>query len=366
MRSICLALMLLIGQVQAETVLDLAQRKVEIPAKVNRIVLGEGRMLSSLAILEREDLSKRLVGMLGDFEQLDPAGYAYYSKRFPSLNQVTRLGKTSASSFSVEQTIALKPDVAVFSLRGHGPDINDHATIDRLKAAGITVVFVDFTQNPLQNTVRSVAVLGAVLGKKAQADEFITFYQQETAKVTEGLKGLTKRPTVFLESRVGLSQSCCETLTHGMLGPFIGAAGGKNMADELVPGVHGTVNLEYLLATQPDVYIGTAIGNPLSVSKNASSIALGGDISAAVAQSTLKKALSRPGISELNAVKNKRAYSLWHHFSYTANNVVALQVVAKWLHPERFRDLNPEDTLQRYYARFQPVKVPGTYWSAMP
>jgi iron complex transport system substrate-binding protein len=39
-----------------------------------------------------------------------------------------------------------------------------------------------------------------------------------------------------------------------------------------------------------------------------------------------------------------------------------VQAMAKWLHPQRFADLDPEATLRTAYARFQPVPLNGTYW----
>ncbi|WP_028451461.1 ABC transporter substrate-binding protein [Chitinilyticum aquatile] len=347
----------------AITLTDLAGRSVNVPPRAERIILGEGRMLASLAILDRELPGKRVVGMLGDFEQLDPGSYAQYRKVYPNLDGIARLGKGS-NSFSVEEAIRLKPDLAIFSLRGHGPDVNDHATLERLSKAGITVIYVDFTKDPLKNTEASIRVLGQALGKEKAADEYLAFYRKELAKVTGALASKRQKPTVFLESRVGLANSCCETLTNGMLGTYLDAAGGDNIARPLVPGVAGTVSLEFLLQKQPEFFIATGIGNPLTAQQTGSNrIALGQGISVATAQASLQKALSRPGIAELNAVRNKRAYAISHQFAYSAANVVAVQQMAKWLHPELFRQLDPQATLQEFYRRFQPVPLTGVFWA---
>ncbi|WP_028455043.1 ABC transporter substrate-binding protein [Chitinilyticum litopenaei] len=347
----------------AATLTDLAGRQVAIPARVERIIIGEGRMLASLAILDRELPGKRVVGMLGDFEQLDPGSYAQYRKAYPNLDRVARLGKSS-ESFSAEEAISLKPDLAIFSLRGHGPDVNDKATLARLEKAGITVIYVDFTQDPIRNTEASIKVLGQALGKQKAADEYLAFYREEMAKVAQGLAGVRQKTRVFLESRVGLGNSCCETITHAMLGRFIDAAAGDNIARAIVPGSHGTVSIEFLLQTQPEVYIATGIGNPLTARQaNSPRIALGAGIDAATAQASFQHALKRTGIAQLRAVQQGRAFALSHQFNYSAANVVAVQAVAKWLYPERFRQLDPQATLARFYQRFQPVPLAGTYWT---
>ena len=58
----------------ARTVTDLAGRTVEIPMKVERVVLGESRYIPALAILEGDRVVDRLAGLLPDFEKTDPAG----------------------------------------------------------------------------------------------------------------------------------------------------------------------------------------------------------------------------------------------------------------------------------------------------
>ena len=251
---------LLCGRAAAVEVVDLAGRTVRMPDKVERIILGEGRYLPTLAILDREDPTQRVVGMMGEFERLDPASYARFAQRFPKLAKIPRIGRTTEDSFSIEQAIALQPQVAIFGIEGHGPASNSKEVIDRLQAAGVAIVFIDFRRDPLGDTVRSMKVLGRVLGREKEAAEFLAFYDEQMRRVTDRLAGVKSAPTVFLESRVGLTDACCETMAHGMMSGFVDRAGGDNIAKKVVPGEVGTVNLEYLLTQQPRYYIGTAVG----------------------------------------------------------------------------------------------------------
>jgi iron complex transport system substrate-binding protein len=350
------------GVAAGETVADLAGRNVVVPAKIERIILGEGRFIPALAILEKNPLA-RVVGMMGEFERYDAAGYAQYKAAFPAIERIARVGRGSGESFSVERAIALAPDLAIFGLEGHGPTPKDRDTIARLEKAGVTVVFIDFRQEPLLNTPRSIAVLGVVLGRRAEADAYIAFYEAEMARVTQRLpKGGTALPTVFIENRVGLSDECCPTMANGMMGRFVDFAAGRNVARDLIPGSFGTLSLEYLLTQQPQVYIGTAIGAPATADKMPRRIVLGAGASGELARASLRRAVQRRGIAELNAVKQGRAHAIWHHFYNSPLNVVAVQVVAKWLHPERFADLDPAQTLHTLYARFQPIPLSGVYW----
>ena len=345
----------------ATEVVDLAGRRVQIPDRVERIIIGEGRYIPALAILDRENPVGRLVGMLGDYETVDPANYARYRARFPAIDKIQRIGRSARDSFSIEQAIAARPQVAIFGLGGHGPGTRSTEVIRALEAAGVAIVFIDFRSDPLVNTPRSLELLGKVLGQEARAAEFLAVWRAALATVTERLAREKPAPTtVFIESRVGLGGGCCETMTGGMMGRFVTAAGGVNVADALLPGEAGVVSLEWLIAHPPDVYIGTAIGGGRR--DEAAWLVLGAGVPEAAARTRLAASLARPGIADLPAVRQGRAYAVWHHFYNSPLNVAAVQAFAKWLHPVLFADLDPAGLLAELHSRFQPFPLDGAYW----
>ena len=347
-------------------VTDLANRTVRIPAKVDRILLGEGRLLPAIAVFDRQDPARRLVGMMGEFEKLDEPGYAQWKTQFPQIDKVPRVGRTNTGSFSDEQAIALRPQVAILGMAGgHGPSERDRETLARLEAAGVAIVFIDFRHDPLKNTPRSIEVLGEVLGQRKAADAFNAYWRQQLDLVTHRLAAKKPAaPTVFLENRVGLSEGCCDTMV-GLVGLLLDAAGGQNVARGLVPGEFGTLNPEFLIAKQPRFYIGTGIGSMATVDKTPMRIVLGAGATPEAAKASLARATQRRGIHQLQAVKEGRAFAVWHHFYNSPFNVAAVQAMAKWLHPELFADLDPHATLQTFYTRFQPIPLNGVYWTGM-
>ncbi|WP_257127351.1 hypothetical protein [Burkholderia sp. ABCPW 11] len=168
------------AQADTTTVIDLAGRQVRIPARVERVLLGEGRLLPALAIVDGDDPASRLVGMMGDFEQLDPGSYAQWLARFPRLKDVPRIGRSQSGGFSDERALALRPQVAIFGLGGgHGPGERNRETLARLEAAGVAIVFVDFRHDPLANTPRSITLFGQVLRAPRRAAAYNTLWQQE-------------------------------------------------------------------------------------------------------------------------------------------------------------------------------------------
>jgi iron complex transport system substrate-binding protein len=359
---VALCLLFAPAPAEAKQVIDIAGRSVTIPDRVERIIIGEGRYIPALAILDRDDPVGRIVGMMGEYEAVDPATYAKYRDAFPKIAQIARIGRASRESFSLESAITAQPQVAIFGLDGHGPDTRSGEVIRALEATGTVVVFVDFRSDPLVNTPKSMLLLGQVLGREAQAEAFVAAWKQALATVTDRLARAAPAPTrVFIESRVGLDAACCETMTRGMMGRFVTAAGGVNIAEALVPGEAGVVNLEWLVANPPDVYIGTAIGNA-AASGDKPWLALGADVPAPVARMTLLRSLKRPGIAGLPPVRDGRAHAIWHHFYNSPFNVAAVQAFATWLHPTLFADLDPAATLRDLHARFQPFPSDGAYW----
>ncbi len=361
---LALCLLVSISPARALEVVDLAGRTVTVPPRIERIVLGEGRFLPVLAILERDDPLRRVAATMGEFPLLDPGGYAQWLAGFPRLAEIPQVGKASPDTFSAERTIGLAPDLAIFGLAGHGPGPQAVELVRQLEAAGTTVVFVDFFLDPLVNTPRSVALLGKVLGREQEAAAFVAAYEAAFRQVTDRLARATKRPLVFLENRVGLQEDCCASVGEGVIGRVIEQAGGRNLAAKRITGYSGTISLEYLLTNQPDVYVGTAIGSASTAQKAPRRIAMGPGVSADLARTTLANSLARPGIAHLRAVQTGRAYGLWHHFFHSPFNVVALQVLAKWFHPDLFADLDPAATHRDMVARFQPIPLDGTYWAA--
>jgi len=233
------------------------------------------------------------------------------------------------------------------------------------KQTPVAVVFIDLRHDPLGNTPRSMALLGEVLGRKAEADAFVKFWREQLALVTGRLaRARPEAPTVFLENRVGLSEGCCDTMV-GLVGKLLDAAGSRNVAKDLIPGEFGTLNPELLIARQPRFYIGTGIGSLAGAKQTPLRIVLGADATPQAAQASLARAVQRRGIAQLQAVQQGRAYAMWHHFYNSPFNVVAVQVFAKWLHPELFADIDPRATLQAMYERFQPIPLEGVYWTQL-
>lgn len=353
------------------TVTDLAGREVTFTKQPERIILGDSRYLHALSILNQENPTQSIAAMLSKLEWVDYGSYVEYEKRFPNIADIPIIGRSSADSFSLESAIALNADLAIFSLDGHGPNARNANTIKVLEKAGIHVIFVDFRKEPLKNTPKSLKLLGKILGKEQEASQFLGFYQAELAKVTSKISQLSteQKNRVFIHGRVGVSSACCEAMARGMIADLVDAAGGDNIALSVVPGVSGMMNPEYLLEQQPDTYIATAVGSKGMPKEHPKDelpyVMLGAGVPNDFAEESLRQSLIRSNLTTLDAIKNKKVHALWHGFYNSPLNVVAVQVVAKWLYPDHFNKLNPSETLQKFFDEYQAIPLTGVYWTSL-
>lgn len=340
-----------------ETVTDMAGRRVTLPDHVDRVLLGEGRLLYAMALLEGKDPLHRIVGWQGDLQALDPQTWATYQKAFPGIDRIPLIGKSSEATVSVEKALSLKPDLAIFSVGGHGPS-RHNALVQRFEAAGVPVVFVDFRQSPLKDTLPSIELMGKALQRQAQA--YIDFYRQHMARVQAAVASVpaSEHPRVFVELLAGVWGGCCHTVGKGNLGELVQAAGGVNIAADLLPGVIGDLNLEQVIASAPEVYVAT--GSRREGDRPA--LHIGAQTPIEESRRSLDALLTRPGLTAIKAIREGHVHGLWHNYYDSPYNIVAVEAFLSWFYPGRFPDIDPAATQAELYKRFLAVPPGGTYW----
>ncbi|RZK41209.1 MAG: iron ABC transporter substrate-binding protein [Pedobacter sp.] len=336
---------------------DVLGRTITLKKPATRVLLGEGRDLITLNILDANPV-KLIASWSADFKK--GSEYADYKAAFPAIDKVPIVG-TNAETFSVEKAIASKPDVAIFSIKGHGPGQTHKEIIAALQSAGIPVVFIDFRTDPFKNTIPSMRVLGKILNREKRANEFIAFYEFRKKRIFDRLvKFKLARPTVFIDMKAGTTENQFSTAGKGNLTPFVTLAGAKNIGEDVIPGPLGQLNLEYILTANPKIYIATGVD-----AFRGRGVVLGKDISAAEARESIAKRVADPVISELTAVKTGKVYGLWHFFYASPFNILAAEAIAKWSHPNQFKDVSPEASLKELNQKFLSVPMTGTYFISL-
>ena len=350
------------GDCPTVTVTDLAGRQVTLKQPIQRIVLVRGRDISALAMLLGSEIEEKLVAWGPDLEAYDGDTYRRFVSTFPRLADVPQLGSVYQDAVSCERVLALEPDLVIVDTfmidRGY-------KCVGRLQRAGLPVLFLDFTQNPFRSAQRSLEVLARVLGKEDRAQQATTFIDAELDKVLARLSNLDEpQVSVYVEGGYQGVENYGPTYGYGYdakghmtaWGAILHRLRAHNIAAGVVPKM-GPISPEYLLKADPDLIVVTGA----CWTSPPDTMHLGYYTEVTDARARLQAFTTRPGWSELTAVKTGQVYGLYHNFSMQMAEFVVLQQLAKWLYPSEFGDLDPEASLREFHERFMPVDYRGVF-----
>lgn len=347
------------------TITDVAGREVQIETPVQRVILGEGRQSFFTAVLEPENPFQRVVGWRDDFIKADPDSFAAYAEKFPHIRELPAFGGFKEGTFDIEQAVSLNPDVMILNLESKAAT-DEAGYEEKLAAVGIPIVYVDFREDPFAHTTQSMEIIGALYGEEERAAEFNAFFNEHVARVTDVIAAQTDlaRPLVFVERAGGYAEDCCMSFGNANFGEMVEIAGGTNMATPFIPGTFGTVNAEQIIASNPDIVVVTGGNWEAYVPGGAwVGVAPGADLDNARAK--LAALTDRPAFTGIKAVETGNVHAIWHQFYNNPYSFVAVQRLAKWIHPELFADLDPEATLRELHDRFLPVPYREGYWVSL-
>ncbi|WP_134681433.1 ABC transporter substrate-binding protein [Paracoccus ravus] len=346
------------------TLTDIAGREVTVEAPAKRIILGEGRQIYLLGALEHENPFARVVGWREDLLQADPDTYAAYAAKFPQLKDLPTFGGFKDGTFDVEQAAALKPDVILMNLESKAAT-EDAGYDKKLGELGIPIVYVDFREDPVAHSVKSMEIMGQLVGKEDEAQEYVEFVDQQMKRVTDVIaKSEIKRPLVFVDRAGGYSDDCCMTFGNGNFGEYVEMAGGSNIAKDILPTTFGTLNPEQIIASNPDQVIVTG-GQWEAYVPGGAWVGVGPGSDMKLAHEKLDALTKRTAMTGTKAVETGNFHAIWHQFYDNPYYFVAVQQLAKWLQPELFADLDPEATLKELHTRFLPVDYQPGYWVSL-
>lgn len=343
------------------TLTDITGRSVTLPAPAKRIVLAQGRHLNALALLHPDPVSL-LVGWAGDLKR-DAATYDLYRRHNPATDKIPVFSTGTLDSMSIEKAIALEPDLVVLSrfADGGGGQSATGSLARRFEAVGIPVIVVDFFQAPLKETEESLRILGRAIGREDRALAYNAFYRERLDRIAKRLADPSLvRPRVFMHVHAG-GPTCCYSPGKGVFNDFIRAAGGHNIGADVLPGATGELSLEYVASARPDIYVGTGGTYQL----RSGGLVVGSGVKAADARRSLEATVARLNLQVVSTLDPGRIHGLWQLFNDTPVHVVAVELLAKWFHPELFADLDPAATLDEINTRYLSVPLEGAYWTSL-
>lgn len=338
----------------AVVVTDLIGRQVRLPRPARRIVLTQGRHLPVLALLSPDPLSL-IAGWSADFRQANAPEYAHLRALSPGVDQIPVIGRGPVETLAFENILGLQPDLVLLSrYTAGGPD---GGMVRRLEAAGIPCAVIDFFADPLVDSAPSITILGALIGRSEQAAAFNAYYRARLEEVAKRLGDVEPRRSVLVHAHAG-GTACCFSPGTGIFNGMITAAGGTSIAAGVLTGQMGQLSLEFILAANPYAYVAT--GGPFGGARGG--VTMGTGATAQQARDSLAAVIQSQALSGLPAVREGRAHALWHGFNDTPAHYLAIEALARWLHPDRMRGIDPDASLAELNDRFLSIRMQGTYW----
>ncbi len=344
---------------------DVVGRSVTLPKPATRVVLAQARYLPVLGLIHDDPVSI-LAGWSDEFKTSFANEYQDYLAKFPALAKVPVVGRHTAETFSVESSLALRPDLVIltsaFAGIRPGSDPSAAPLVRSFESAGIPVVVVDFFMNPMENTVPSLRLLGTVLGREKAAEEFITFYEARMKRVAALTAQGGTRPPVFVHAHAG-STDCCNSPGVGTFNDMITFAGGHNIGADAIKSATGSLSFEYINSRNPVVYVATGTG---AGRRSGAGLTIGSNATPEQAQTSLRRVIDAQSLSALSAVRTGNAHGIWHGFNDSPLHMVFIEALARWINPKQAGDIDPQRTLDEVNQRFLAVPLRGTFLVDLP
>ena len=277
------------------TLTDDAGRAVTIAADPERIV--------SLAPSNTE-----IVCALGACDRL--AGVTDFDDYPPEVEAVEHVVVEAA--VDVELVVAAEPDLVLAA----GNELTPSSVIEQLDGLGLTVLVL--YPESLQEVYADIELVGAALGRPAEAEELIGGMEARVEAVAAAVEG-AERPLTLYE--VFHAEGTTYTAGDGsFLASLLELAG----AEPLTGDAQGVLAAEDLVAADPElILLGTASYDP----------------SIAEPEAALETVRSRAGWSELRAVAEGAVVPYRDDIVTTRPGpriVEGLEALARAIHPERF------------------------------
>ena len=131
------------AEAEALTLTDIAGRQVTLEERPERIILGEGRMMYSVALLVEGNPFEKIVGWKDDLILYDPDAFRKFEAAFPAdAGRMINFGNPYAGDFSIEAVLESEADLVLLDL-GNLFKAEETGLIEKLDKVGVPVVFID-------------------------------------------------------------------------------------------------------------------------------------------------------------------------------------------------------------------------------
>ena len=304
--------------------------------------------LRRVAVFNRYDVEfVRAIAGTGVIAGVD-AGTAKERAYWPGLEAAAIVGQ-GQSTPNYDAIAALRPDLVLIPRNGAWAEAGRV-----LAPLGIKVAVV--TGWDVLKHEENATLIGRLFGQPEKAREMNLFYRHWRDLLRERLKGV-RRKRVYMEEVADWRTLLPGSGWHDM----IEAGGGINVFGDVMltadnrgrGNVQGfTVDPEEVIARRPELILKLEPGQYAPHPR-------------AFSRAVLTGIAARPGFAALPAVRDGQVYHMSYYLAGGCSKIIGALQLAKWLYPERFRDIDPDAVMAEWLTRFQHVPAPGGYTAGL-
>lgn len=322
---------------ETHVVVDHAGNQVEVPNKIERVVIDQIPILSTYMAYFKGS-APHIVGYSGSFKETisETALKNIAPELLESSDTVY-----AQSDLNIEEIIKLKPDVIFYNANN-----KEHAQIlasSGIPSIGFATVGADSPADPIERYKQWLMLLEEVFGEKGKMDGFIEAGDRIVIDVKNRIENIPqdKRPSSMILFK--LIDGVPQVSGKGVFGDYwLQHLGVKNVAEEAKG--FAQVSFEQIYKWNPQILF---INGPGLLKLNR--------------QDVIENKVEGIDFSTIQAVKDERVYNttlgMWNWFTPNPDAPLVLAWLACNTYPEEFSDYPLETVIRDYYKNFYGYEI---------
>lgn len=314
---------------KTRTITDHAGNTIEVPEKIERIVIDQIPILSTY-MAYHHGKAPYIVGYAGSLKQVisNTVLKDIAPELLDSQNTVQ-----SQSDINIEEIMKLKPDVIFYNASNK----EHYETLKKtgIPCVGFATVGTNGPADPIDRYAQWLKLLEDVFGENGKTDDFIKAGQDIVKDVEDRISKIddSKKPTGVILWKY--TQGIPMVAGKGVFGDFwLNRIGVKNLADETKG--FAKVSIEQFYQWNPDILYLDGPGLLDITTKD-----------------VFENSVEGIDFSNMKAVKDKKVYNtklgMWNWFTPNPDGPLVLAWLAKSTYPEEFKDYDLKAMIKDYY-----------------
>lgn len=318
--------------VETRTIIDHEGTEVEIPEKIDRIVLGTWPLAAQLAAYLGS--AEKIVGVAP--EVMAAAEYGVLGQIYPEfLDASTKFYE--GGTINIEELLKLEPDI-VIGVSGE--------TAEAIRAAGIPAVSVSVSNweyDVVKTTGEWLKIFDGIFGESEKAAKIQAYAEQVQSDITKKVSTLSEEEKKKVMLLFTYSDAAMTTSSKGFFGQsWCDLTGSVNVGAEIDGPGSASINMEQVYTWNPDVIMIT-------------------NFTSAQPEDLYNNSISSDDWSTVKAVADKEVYKMpigWYRsFTPGVDTAVTLQWFAKTVYPELFADIDINQITKDYFSEYFDIEL---------